>query len=149
MYSALYTEFVSFVGLFVFSCIFEIVRNPSIKYMRSLMVIWYKCSCIFRFLSLTLTLCSFFLGNPRTLYGQDLAFRLSVKCKAPFQKKKKMQAGFYFVFSVLGCLYYHSSWITKNLMCCISRRFAKGKFLLWWYFYARININKWHMAVGI
>lgn len=94
MYSALYTEFVSFVCLFVFSCISEIVGNPRIKYMRSLLLIWYLCSCILRFLSLTLTLCSFFLGNPRTLYGQDLAFRLSVKCKAPFQKEKKCRLAF-------------------------------------------------------
>ena len=28
-------------------------------------------------------------GNPKALYGQDLAFGLSVKCKAPLQKRKK------------------------------------------------------------
>lgn len=41
-------------------------------------------------------------GNPKALYGQDLAFRLSVKCKAPLQKKKKKNlAGFHFVFCAL------------------------------------------------
>lgn len=43
-------------------------------------------------------------GNPKALYGQDLAFRLSVKCKAPLQKRKKKKknlAGLHFVFSAL------------------------------------------------
>lgn len=41
-------------------------------------------------------------GNPKALYGQDLAFRLSVKCKAPLQKRKKTRVvGFHFVFCAL------------------------------------------------
>lgn len=43
-------------------------------------------------------------GNPKAIYGQDLAFRLSVKCKAPLQKRKNNKtqpAGFHFVFSDL------------------------------------------------
>jgi hypothetical protein len=42
------------------------------------------------------------LGNPKALYGQDLAFRLSVKCKALLQKRRgKQLADFYFVFRAL------------------------------------------------
>lgn len=99
-----------------------IVRKSVIKNLDSLVVIRYLCSCILRLSSLTLTPCFFFLGNPRTLYGQDSAFRLSVKCKAPLQKEKK-NAGWLLIClqcSLLGCLYYHSSRITKDLMCCIS-----------------------------
>lgn len=43
-------------------------------------------------------------GNPKTLYGQDLAFRLEGKCKAAIQNRKKIAkptVGFHFIFSIL------------------------------------------------
>lgn len=43
-------------------------------------------------------------GDPKTLYGQDLAFRLEGKCKAAIQNRKKIAkptVGFHFIFSIL------------------------------------------------
>lgn len=63
----------------------------------------------------------------QNLIWSRLSFQTFSKMQGTIPKEKEMQAGFYFVFSVLGCLYYHSSWITKNLMCCISRHLATGR----------------------
>lgn len=127
MYSALYTEFILYVCLFVFSCISEIVRNPRIKYIRSHghLVPMFLCFQVFKFNFNPLL---FLPWESQNLIWSRLSFQTFSKMQGTIPKrKKKMQAGFYFVFSVLGCLYYHSSWIAKNLMCCISRHLAKGR----------------------
>lgn len=71
----------------------QITRGSSVPMFHVFYGYWIDCS-----LSISIR------GNPKAIYGQDLAFRLSVKCKAPLQKRKNNKtqlAGFHFVFSDL------------------------------------------------
>lgn len=60
----------------------EFFKNP-------LMVVQYLCLVYFKVIGFDCCLGVSIHGNPKALYGQDLAFRLSGKCKAALQNRKK------------------------------------------------------------
>lgn len=95
MYSALYTEFILYVCLFVFSCISEIVRNPRIKYIRSHghLVPMFLCFQVFKFNFNPLL---FLPWESQNLIWSRLSFQTFSKMQGtiPKRKKKKCRQAF-------------------------------------------------------
>lgn len=88
MYPAFYTEFILYVCLFAFSCIFEIVRNPRIKYIRSHdhLVPMFLCFQVFKFNFNPLL---FLPWESQNLIWSRLSFQTFSKMQGTIPKRKK------------------------------------------------------------
>lgn len=131
-YSALYIhcEFVLLAWLHVFSNIAGIVRKSRIKKSRlshgnSVPMFVYFKAFKFDFKPLL-----FLPWESQNLIWSRLSFQTFSKMQGTTPKRKKKNVGWLLLClqcSLLGCLSYHSSRITKNLMCCISSRLTRGR----------------------